>query len=324
MNSCNHLVCVRCMTFNHAPYIVDAMNGFTMQQTTFPFVCTIVDDASTDGEQEIIRNYLHENFDLKDNSIVRNEETDDYVLCFAQHKMNKNCYFAVLWLKFNHYSIKKAKKPYLVEWDNNAKYIAMCEGDDYWIDPLKLQKQFNFMEAHPEYSLCFHANYELFPSGEKKIYKPKELKEQYSPDDVILGGGGFMATCSMFYRGKYLLNEGKPDFLRNCPIGDLPLMLYYVAKGNIGYIDEVMSVYRRIVPGSWSIRQNGIRAQFKHYKASLKMYDEYDKYTGYKYHHTILKRKKQRRKVFLKSLLKILLKRYVKKEFINPLISKGH
>lgn len=323
MNQNNYIVCVRCMTFNHAPYIVDAMNGFTMQQTTFPFVCTIVDDASTDGEQEIIRNYLQENFDLEDQTVVRNEETEDYVLCFAQHKTNKNCYFAVLWLKYNHYK-KKSKSPYIVEWNENVKYKAICEGDDYWIDPLKLQKQFDCMETHPEYSLCFHANYELFPSGEKKIYKPKELKEQYSPDDVILGGGGFMATCSMFYRSEYLLNEDRPDFWKHCPIGDLPSMLYFVTKGKFGYINEVMSVYRRIVPGSWSTRQNGIMAQIKHYKASLKMYDEYDKYTGYKYHHTILKRKKQRRKIFLKSLLKILLKRYVNKEFVKSPISTGN
>lgn len=74
------MVCTRCVTFNQAPYIEDAMNGFTMQQTTFPFVCTIIDDASTDGEPQVIRQYLQEHFDLEDKSVVRNEETDDYVL----------------------------------------------------------------------------------------------------------------------------------------------------------------------------------------------------------------------------------------------------
>ena len=71
------------MTFNHAQYIEDALNGFTMQQTTFPYVCCIIDDASTDGEQEVIRNYLNEHFDLEDKMIARHEETDDYVLTFA-------------------------------------------------------------------------------------------------------------------------------------------------------------------------------------------------------------------------------------------------
>ena len=69
------IVCVRCITFNHANYIEDAMNGFTMQETNFPYVCTILDDASTDGEQEVIKKYLQEHFDLEDKSVVRNEET---------------------------------------------------------------------------------------------------------------------------------------------------------------------------------------------------------------------------------------------------------
>ena len=94
------MVYVSCMTFNHAPYIVDAMNGFTMQNTDFPFVCAIVDDASTDGEQEVIKNYLNEHFDLEDKVVARHEETDDYVLTFARHKTNLNCYFAVSGLQY--------------------------------------------------------------------------------------------------------------------------------------------------------------------------------------------------------------------------------
>ena len=127
----NFLVRVSCATYNQASYITDALNGFTMQQTTFPFVCTIIDDASTDGEQEVIKNYLRQYFDLEDKSIIRHEETDDYVMTFAQHKTNKNCYFAVFLLKYNHYSIKKSKMPYIQEWQDQVKYIATCEGDDY-------------------------------------------------------------------------------------------------------------------------------------------------------------------------------------------------
>ena len=91
-------VSVRCMTYNQASYIVDALNGFCMQQTSFPYVCCILDDASTDGEQNVIRKYLEDYFDLNDNSVVKNEDTDDYLLTFAQHKSNRNCYFAVFYL----------------------------------------------------------------------------------------------------------------------------------------------------------------------------------------------------------------------------------
>ena len=83
--SMEYTVRVTCMTYNQADFIVNTMDGFCMQDTQFPFVCVIVDDASTDGEQEVIQNYLEQNFDLNNQSLVRNEETEDYVLTFAQH-----------------------------------------------------------------------------------------------------------------------------------------------------------------------------------------------------------------------------------------------
>lgn len=151
-----YMVLVRCYTFNHAAYIEDAMNGFCMQKTTFPFICAIVDDASTDGEPNIIKNYLQQNFDLEDKTFVRNEETDDYVMTLARHKTNKNCSFAVFFLKYNHYNLNKSKFPYLKRIVDNVNYLANCEGDDYWTHPLKLQKQVDFLEEHEEYSCCCH------------------------------------------------------------------------------------------------------------------------------------------------------------------------
>ena len=106
----SYLVQVRCLTFNHAAYIEDTMNGFCIQETTFPFVCTIIDDASSDGEALIIRQYLQDHFDLGNNNIMYKEETNDYDMIFAQHSINKNCYFAVYFLKYNHFSIKKKEK----------------------------------------------------------------------------------------------------------------------------------------------------------------------------------------------------------------------
>ena len=146
-----YMIVTRCFTFNHAPYIKDAMNGFTMQETTFPIITCIVDDASTDGEQEVIRQYLSEHFQLP----YRSEETNDYYLICANHNTNPNCTFVVLFLKYNHYR-KKSKLPYISEWCDKAKYLAFCEGDDYWTDDLKLQKQVNFLENNPEFIECTH------------------------------------------------------------------------------------------------------------------------------------------------------------------------
>ena len=129
MNYSNFKVVVRCFTFNHSKYIVDAMNGFTMQQTDFPYVCCIVDDASTDGEQEIIHKYMEANFAISDETVAYQKETEYAYITYAPHKTNKNCYFAVLYLKENHYrnpqKYRGKKRGYLKEWMNNAPYEAI-------------------------------------------------------------------------------------------------------------------------------------------------------------------------------------------------------
>ena len=298
----NYMVCVRCFTFNQAQYIEDALNGFCMQQTNFPFVCVIVDDASVDGEPGVISNYLERHFNLDDTAIVRREETDDYQMVFAKHKDTLNCFFAVYYLKYNHYSIRKSKFPYLTEW-LNKKYEALCEGDDYWTDPFKLQKQVDFMESHPDCSLCFHANNNLYSSGIMKEYHPRKRKRFYSAVDVILGGGDFMATNSMFYRLTLLDENNKPDFWKKAPIGDGPCMLYFASKGKIGYIDDVMSVYRKNSVGSWTSRQDSFDAYKRHYILIQKMFDEYDQYTNRKYHFAIVVKKIRNGLSFYKNVL---------------------
>lgn len=246
------MVCVRCMTYNQAPYIVDALNGFTMQETTFPYVCAVIDDASTDGEQEVIKNYLHEHFDLEDKSIVRNEETDDYVLTFARHKTNKNCYFAVLYLKYNHYSIKKSKIPYIQEWRDNSKYIALCEGDDYWICSLKLQHQVDFMEANPHCAMICNRT-RLFSEQQQKYIGENYCSDEdgyLSTKEIILRGGLYISTCSILYR-ESILEKGYPEYCKQCHVGDYPLQIYAAMKGKVYYFNDIMSVYRVENSASW-------------------------------------------------------------------------
>lgn len=312
MGDSKYLIRVSCMTFNHASYIDDAMNGFCMQDTKFPFVCTIIDDASTDGEPDVIRRYLAEHFAINDEMTACKEETEDYVMQFAQHKTNKNCFFAVLFLKYNHYSIKKSKSPYLKDWED-TKYVAICEGDDYWTDSLKLQKQFDFMETHPECSMCFHASKKLMPSGDLIPYAPSPRKETYLTEDVIIGGGAFMATNAMFYCNELLQSEPKPAFWNECPIGDLPTALFFAAKGRVGYIDEVMSVYRVGVVGSWTSRQNTLKKRHSHYKAIIKMYNQYDEYTGFKYHAAINIKKNRNTRNHIKSNIVLIVRNAFKK-----------
>ena len=237
-----YMVRVSCMTYNHAPYVEDAMNGFCMQETSFPFVCTIVDDASTDGEQEMIKNYLQSHFNLEDDLVAKNEETPDYYLTIAQHNTNKNCFFAVLFLKYNHYQIKKSKLPYLTRFVDDAKYVAYCEGDDYWIVSDKLQMQVDFLEKNPDYGLCC-GNIQSLKNGllsQKYSLKSKTIQFK----ELIYHNS--IATLTVLHRSnlnmKYM-EEIEPSN-KGWKMGDYPKWLWIAAVSKVFFFDKVIGVYR--------------------------------------------------------------------------------
>ena len=238
------LVRVSCMTYNHAPYIIDAMDGFIMQKTTFPYICIIIDDASTDGEPEVIRRYLQEHFELDNSSLTQHDETENYERLYLRHKENNYCYFLVVLLKHNHYSIKKSKYPYYKDWiqGKGIKYIAFCEGDDYWVDPLKLQKQVDFLETHSDYAMsytrCNHLDQRTGiikkgPDSNYKGFKSLLLKNCIVTISVVLRTDKYWE----YYK------EIKPSQY-NWLMGDYPKWLFMAANYNIHYLPDITSVYR--------------------------------------------------------------------------------
>lgn len=229
-------VCVKCITFNHAPYIIDTLNGFTMQETSFPYVCCIMDDGSTDGEQDIIRKYLQDYFDLDDRSVVRNEETDDYVLYFARHNTNKNCFFAVLLLKYNHYREKKEKRTYVAEWHSKATYIAICEGDDYWVHKKKLQMQVDFLEKNEDYGLVYTDYNERIGDTIQKGRFP----EVNGLKDYLLKKGFIPTPTTLFRTNLYLQCKFEKKFL----MGDVPLWIQIMHVSKIKRLPNITTVYR--------------------------------------------------------------------------------
>lgn len=238
-----YMVCTSCMTYNHAPYIVDAMNGLTMQETTFPVITLIVDDASTDGEPEVIKQYLADHFQ----SPYRIEETDDYYLICADHNTNPNCTFVVFLLKYNHYSIKKSKFPYQSEWRDNAKYIAICEGDDYWSSPNKLQMQVDFLEKNQDYGLV-RTNINRFHQAdgimEERFFSCSKMKDTHT--DYIYNAW-FAAPCTWLYRNEllHLATEEKAKIAKVGGFtGDLASILTISKYSKIKYLDDVTAVYR--------------------------------------------------------------------------------
>ena len=284
MNNSSYLARIDCLTYNHSKYIVDAMNGFCRQDTCFPFICTILDDASTDGQQEIISQYIRDYFTIQD--VGYNLETEDYCQLVAQHNTNRNCFFRIVYLKYNHYQIKKNKQRYFDEIDN-IKYIAICEGDDYWISPDKLQKQIDFLENHPNHSLCIHAyRRDDFHGQEIKssvIRKYSHDVEIIPDSDVINGTGMFGATASMVYRASAV--QDYPEWTKRSPVGDRPLKFVLFARGHIAYLNDVMSVYRVGVPGSWTQRVRRNRTSYRMTRQRfIQLMLDFDNWTGNKYH----------------------------------------
>lgn len=256
----NFKVCVRCFTFNHSKYITDAMNGFVMQQTDFPYVCCIVDDASKDGEQDVIRKYVADNFDLSEGSCHFEREIDYAFITYAQHKTNKNCYFAVLYLKENHYSIKKPKMPYLTEWQDECEYEALCEGDDYWIAHNKLQLQADFLDSHPDYVMC-HTSFKYFYQSEHKFLFSKDVminKPPYPVNNYDILLKYHVQTVTVMMRQAARKNALALDsflFSGYFKMGDTQLWYQLSKVGKIHFIDSVTSVYRKNF-GS-ATKQNG-------------------------------------------------------------------
>lgn len=245
MQKTDFLVHTVCLTYNHEAFIEDTLKGFVMQQTTFPVVSVIIDDASTDHTVDVLNRFLSNHFDLNDTSEAINKETDYGHVTFARHVSNKNCFFVVISLRENHYQKAKSKYPYYKEWAN-TKYIAICEGDDYWTDPHKLQKQVDFLEAHEEYSMCFHGA-EIKVEGDANSertngthYSSIEDREYTSTEFV---SNWLVPTASIVYRNGLIggLSLKHPERLA---FGDITLVLKCAHVGKVMGMSDKMSVYR--------------------------------------------------------------------------------
>lgn len=243
MDNYKYLVCTRCFTFNHGPYINDALNGFAIQKTSFPVVFVIVDDASTDNTATELLKFAHANLDLADDTTAYEKETDYAKVIYAKHKTSENSFFAILLLKENHYSRRLNKLPYLTEWMGNAKYIALCEGDDYWINPDKLQLQVDFMEANEDYGLCYTQCRYYYQNEKRMAAKPwggdNESFNQFMKTNTI-------PTATALYSAKlyeqYVLDV-QPS-TRKWKLGDYPTWVWMSHEKKVKFIPVVTGVYR--------------------------------------------------------------------------------
>lgn len=268
--SINYKMIVRCFTYNQSKYIEETLNGFAIQKTNFPYICLIVDDASTDNEQNVIVSWLDKNCQANSKKITKTEQA---TIIIATSNFNALCTFVVYLLNENLYRRKKEKLSLIAPWQQKSQYEAICEGDDYWTNPDKLQKQFDFLESHLDYGMCY---------GIAKQYNDKEKKfsfnrgeEYYSFEKLLLRNP--IPTLTTCYRTKMFLEIMQEEWIQNAhwPLGDLPMWLWMAYRTKLYFFPEVFGVYRILETSA--AHNKSIESQIAFYKAARTCANEFSR-----------------------------------------------
>jgi glycosyltransferase involved in cell wall biosynthesis len=239
------MVAIEMITYNHAPFIRTAIESVLDQKTDFEYCLYIFDDSSRDGTQDICREYA-----------VR----FPHKIKFHTNEVNVGV-------------IKNARMMHTATCASGAKYIAICEGDDYWCNPLKLQQQVDFLENNSDYAVCFHRVYEL---ADNTLTLSNALTSGEDGDFSLqdLATANYIPTISVLYRNQHA--EILEDWFENSPIGDYPLHLINGKYGKYRYFTEPMAVYRRHAGGiySASTQKNKYLAIIRTVKVILYKFDK--------------------------------------------------
>lgn len=238
----NIIVSVSCITYNHAKYIRQCLDGILMQKADFQYEILIHDDASTDGTDDIIREYAQ-----KYPTIIKP----------IFEKENQYSKGVPISATFNY---PRAE----------GKYIALCEGDDYWTDPYKLQKQVVYMESHPGYAMCF-TNVDVICDGISKKYLNifSNIHEgEYTGEQILKEWT--IPTASVLYRRYAERVPQDPRFL----YGDIVTFLWLSQKGKIWCINDKTAVYRR--------NPTGVTTNKRSYNREIDHLTAIEEHFGYK------------------------------------------
>jgi glycosyltransferase involved in cell wall biosynthesis len=234
INEIEPIVSVHVITYNHVDYIEQCIYSILSQQTSFAFEIILGEDDSTDGTRELCQKLA--------------EQNQDKIRLFLRSSEDKIFINGVKTGKFNNVAGMVACR---------GKYIAVCEGDDYWTDPLKLQSQFDFLETNTDCVLCHHwQTYAVQDEAGifKEIPAPKEgqgyQSSKISEVKEIFSNKLRVKTRTLFFRN---LNISIPEWYLDMPFGDVPLSMILGEHGNFGFIDREMACYRKTGTGLSSI-----------------------------------------------------------------------
>lgn len=209
------LVSVQCLAYNHEKYVRQCLDGLVSQKTDFKYEVVIHDDASTDNTVSIIKEY-----EAKFPGII-----------------------LPIYEKENMYQKDQAKMRQIITEHLTGKYIAFCECDDYWTSPNKLQKQVDFLESHPEYSMCFHSAKKLYECDSISWLRCEDIEDRdYTATEVFVNW--IVPTASILCRREAI--EYRSKMKGGCRIlnGDITIILSSAMIGKIRGMHEKMSVYR--------------------------------------------------------------------------------
>jgi len=267
-------VSVLLITYNHAPFIRQAIEGALRQQANSDFEIVIGEDDSADGTREIVRQYQAEH--PEQIRLVLNERKD---------VIHVNGRATGQWNLIN-------------TWRHiRGQYVALLEGDDYWTDPLKLQKQADYLDGHPECSLCFHDVTVVYEDGSPSHPYPFAARQPVYTLAEFLDRRAVPPTCSVMMR--HGLFADLPEWFRRISFADQPLFVLCAEHGDLGFLDENMGVYRIHGGGLWS---SGLRLDAgvtgrlpkevtkSRYIAEVDFYEVINAHLAYKYHQVLRER----------------------------------
>lgn len=246
--------------YNHEKYIRDAIEGILSQKTDFGYEILVHDDASTDKTAAIIREY-----EIKYPKVVKGiYETENR---FQKGDINK----------------------VVLDLQREGKYFAFLDGDDYWIDREKLQKQVEFLESHEDYSMCMHNAIQLnCLTGEEKLLNTFPKEGTYSQEEQVKAGLGtnFPALASCVFRTECL--KDMPEFFLKASGVDYAYRNYYANCGKVYYFDKAMTVYRMAVPDSYMSQVRKKQDFYNTYTIQMILfYEKFNTYTKNKFRHIL-------------------------------------
>lgn len=250
---------ISCITYNQVDILPKTLDGFLMQKTNFEYQIVVHDDCSNDGTAEVLRDY-----EKKYSNII------------------------ALYEKENQYSQGNPLGPIMSPY-YKGEYIAICEGDDYWTDPYKLQKQVDFMDKNFDVMLCVHAAEHLnLKTMNSSIQPPNMVESRFiSMDEIIEYGGGFFPTCSFIRRSNL---EIIPNRWGKGICGDFNNILSAGLVGKVYYMSDVMAVKTIFHKSSWSTTHSDPILMKKHKLNEIESINMFNKDTGYKYDLPVQKR----------------------------------